>query len=102
MEYHIEVSARAHREAHEIRERIAEYAPRTAERWHRKLLEKIDSLRIMPERFSLAPEGESLGWELRQLLYGKRPNVYRILYVVHEDTVDVLSIWHSARGPAKF
>lgn len=101
MEYPVEISPRASREAQAIYERIAVEAPRTAEKWYGKLLEKIATLSTLPERFSLTAESESLGWELRELLYGKRHNIYRILFVVREHVVEVLSVRHAQSGPFK-
>ena len=46
---------------------------------------------------SLADEAADLGVELRQLLYGKRRNVYRILFTIEGGTVNVLRIRHAAQ-----
>jgi hypothetical protein len=41
-----------------------------------------------------------VGQEIRQLLYGGRRGVYRILFVIRgEEVVRVLAVWHSARQP---
>ena len=57
----------------------------------------MESLRTDPLRHGFAPEHEDVQVGLRQLLYGKGRNVYRILYTVDEDTVVVLHIRHAAR-----
>ena len=51
----------------------------------------------MPYRGAIAPENG----ELRQLLYGKRPHLYRIIYSVDEQAgeVRVAQIRHGARRP---
>jgi hypothetical protein len=40
-----------------------------------------------------------VGLELRELLFGKRRGVYRILFVVDGRTVNILHIRHTASGP---
>jgi plasmid stabilization system protein ParE len=46
----------------------------------------------------LAPENEWYeGGELRELLYGKRQGVYRILFEVRGDTVYILRVRHGAQ-----
>lgn len=50
-----------------------------------------------PERCGLAPENEWFPGELRQLLYGKRRGVYRILFEVRDTTVYILRVRHGAR-----
>jgi hypothetical protein len=34
----------------------------------------------MPKRCPLAPENASVPFEMRQLLYGRKPHFYRILF----------------------
>lgn len=101
MEYRLEIAPRALREIEEAHDWIAQHSARSAERWQRGLWQKIDSLSTLPERCGLADEEGLAARGIRQLLYGKRRNVYRILFTVIEDVVRVLSVWHSARGPVK-
>jgi plasmid stabilization system protein ParE len=68
-----------------------------AVRWYRGLREAIESLESNPQRCPIAPESAFFGEEIRQLLYGKRRGVYRILFTVEEDVVSVLFVRHSAR-----
>ena len=68
-----------------------------AARWHQRLLEAIQSLETNPERCSLAPENDWYSGELRQLLYGKKRGVYRILFEVRGDIVYVLRVRHGAQ-----
>ena len=49
----------------------------------------------MPTRCPVAPEARAIYREIRQLLFGKPPNVHRILL----DEVRILSIRHGARSP---
>ena len=54
----------------------------------------------MPERHPVAQdETELLGFTLRQMLYGHRRGVYRLLFSIKEDVVTLHYIRHSAQGP---
>jgi plasmid stabilization system protein ParE len=97
MEFLIELAAQAVWDADEVVARIALQYPRRAERWEAALLKTIDSLTLFPERCSLAPEADAFKQEIRQLFHGKRRNRYRILFVIHGNTVRVLRVLHGAR-----
>lgn len=95
MEYRFEVSPRAMAEANTAYEWIARNSPARAARWYRGLFARIETLTTEPTRFVRAPEAEALGQEIRQLLYGRRGGVYRVLFTVEGDVVRILSIrWH--------
>ncbi len=53
----------------------------------------------MPERGAIAPESEKVGFQVRQIHYGKRTGIYRILFRILEDAgeVHVLAVRHGAR-----
>jgi plasmid stabilization system protein ParE len=68
-----------------------------AGRWHSQLMKRIDTLERQPGRCRLAAEAEELDLELRELLFGKRRGVYRILFVIDGRTVNILHIRHAAR-----
>jgi hypothetical protein len=44
-----------------------------------------------------AAEADAVGRSIRELHYGKRPSVYRVLFEVKNTTVHVLRVRHSAR-----
>jgi plasmid stabilization system protein ParE len=67
-------------------------AGETALRWLQGLREKIDTLSELPDRCPLARESKSLPFEMRQLLYGRRPRIYRILFTIEGNTVHILYI----------
>lgn len=46
----------------------------------------------------IAVESEIFPEEVRQLLYGKSKNIYRVLFVIRATTVYVLYVSHSARS----
>ncbi|PYT79362.1 MAG: hypothetical protein DMG41_38770 [Acidobacteria bacterium] len=57
---------------------------------------EIYSLERFPERCAVIPESK----KLRHLLFGKKPNTYRIIYAVdkRKHLVSVLHIRHGARA----
>jgi hypothetical protein len=65
------------------------------------LQDAIASLAQFPERCALAPESTVFPFEVRHLLYGHAPHVYRILFTIEDKTVYVLHIRHSRRQPLK-
>jgi plasmid stabilization system protein ParE len=52
-------------------------AGKTALRWFRRLQGAISALSELPHRCPLALENASMPFEMRQLVYGRKPHVYR-------------------------
>ena len=73
--------------------------PVYADKWFRELMDTIATLQEKPLRCALAPENDALAEEIRQLIYGKSRNKYRILFAIREDTVFVLHVRHSSQAP---
>ncbi len=100
MPFRVETSAEAERDAGAILEwLLAQGAGETGLRWFLALEKAIDTLAELPERCPLAPENARFPFEVRQLLYGRKPHVYRILFTIDGDSVYVLHIRHSRRLP---
>ncbi len=78
---------------------IADYSPDRAGTWVNGLIQTVQSLTTMPTRCPLAPENEYFSEEIRQIFYGKRSRVYRILFTLREDEVHILFVRHSAQAP---
>ncbi|WP_225895884.1 hypothetical protein [Dendronalium phyllosphericum] len=53
----------------------------------------------MPYRCSLAFENNFFNQEIRQFVYGKGRNTYRILFTIVDDSVQVLFVRHAAQKP---
>lgn len=68
-----------------------------AVRWHGGLLTTVRTLRTNPERCPAADEAADVGIDLRMLRYGRRRDIYRILFVIEGQTVQVLRIRHAAQ-----
>lgn len=60
-------------------------------------MDAIDSLAVLPTRCALATETVFFDDEIRQLLYGKGSQRYRILFTIRRGVVIVLFIRHSAQ-----
>jgi plasmid stabilization system protein ParE len=96
MAYRFNFAPRAVEDAETAYAWIARKSPRQAANWYIKLFEAIETLKLNPARCSLAPESEVFPEEIRQLLYGKRQNVYRILFAIRGDVIHILRIRHGA------
>ncbi|HEX3819950.1 MAG TPA: type II toxin-antitoxin system RelE/ParE family toxin [Candidatus Sulfotelmatobacter sp.] len=100
MTFRVELSAQAETDASEILSwLLSEGAGETGVRWFLGLEDAIASLTTFPERSPLAPESSQFPFEVRQLLYGRKPHVYRILFMIEAETVKVLHIRHARRRP---
>jgi plasmid stabilization system protein ParE len=100
MAFRVETSAQAESDADAILEwLLSQYAGETGIRWFLALDDAIASLSTFPERCPLAAETVRFPFAVRQLLYGRKPHVYRILFNIEGDTVNVLHIRHGRRKP---
>jgi plasmid stabilization system protein ParE len=73
--------------------------PEFADRWFRGLMNTVATLQEKPQRCTLAVEHEIFPEEVRQLLYGKPQNIYRVLFAIRGMTVYVLYVRHGAQAP---
>jgi plasmid stabilization system protein ParE len=99
MEYRVKITPRAGRDLSAIYDWIGAHSSDSAHIWYRGLRDAIRTLRNNPNRCPLAPEDRTS----RQLLYGSKPHVYRVIYRILErqKQVDVLHIRHGARQEFK-
>jgi plasmid stabilization system protein ParE len=99
MVFRVETTPSAERDAQAILEWLLdEQAGETGLRWFLNLEHAIESLSRLPKRCALALESERFPFEVRQLLYGRRPHVYRILFTIEGDIVYILHIRHGRRS----
>ena len=102
MAFRVEISKEAEHDATSILDwLISQHAGETGLRWLEGLEKTIASLANMPERCPLAPEDAEFPFEVRHLLYGRKPHIYRIVFTVDGETVYVLHIWHGRRRHIK-
>ncbi|MBD1905434.1 type II toxin-antitoxin system RelE/ParE family toxin [Funiculus sociatus GB2-A5] len=102
MSYRIEISSVAEAEADSAFLLLSQItSPEKARQWYEGFLRAIESLSQMPKRCPLARENKYFSQEIRQLLYGRGRNSYRILFTLVESdemaTVRILHIRHAAQ-----
>jgi plasmid stabilization system protein ParE len=102
MKYRIELSSVAEAEADSAFLQLSQVtSPERAGQWYAGLLQAIESLSQMPKRCPIARENERFSQEIRQLMYGKGRNSYRVLFTILEGqevpTVRILHIRHGAQ-----
>ena len=102
MDFRVELSDQAQRDIAAIYDWLrSQQAGDAGEHWFLTLRGAIASLANLPSRCPLAPENRDSPVELRQLLYGRRPHVYRILFAIEGEAVQVLHIRHGRRRPLR-
>ena len=95
MTFRVRFLAAAQADAAELYERITEAAPIHGPIWYKRLITAIESLQQSPRRCAFAPENDRVSVEVRRLLFGRKPHVYRVLFTIEAETVFILRI----RGP---
>jgi plasmid stabilization system protein ParE len=102
MTFRVETTAAAEQDADAVLDwLLSEHAGDAGIRWFLAMQDAIASLARFPLRCPLAPENAVFPFEVRHLLYGHRPHVYRILFMIEDKTVYVLHIRHGRRQPLK-
>jgi plasmid stabilization system protein ParE len=100
MDFRVELSEQAQRDIAAIYDWLqSQQAGDAGERWFLALRAAVGSLTNLPSRCPLAPENRDSPVDVRHLLYGRRPHVYRILFAIEGDVVQVLHIRHGRRRP---
>jgi len=99
MAYRVRITARAKRDLIGIYQRIGAPYSEAALTWYSGFRAAIRTLRDNPHRCPATPESE----DLRHLLYGNSPHIYRMIYAVVETQreVKVLHVRHGARQEFK-
>ena len=72
-------------------------APNTVTKWFDRLQSHIQTLSYQPQRCPIARESKRVSIEVRELHFGRRPNVFRILFTIDEATVRILKIVRAQR-----
>jgi plasmid stabilization system protein ParE len=97
MKHRVHLTRSASADAQRAYDWLAPRAPRAAVKWFNGLFGVIDTLERFPRKCGLARESAQAPEEIRQLLYGRRPHIYRILFIIRGEDVYVLHIRHGAR-----
>jgi toxin ParE1/3/4 len=69
----------------------------SANRWLTAIQSTIARLATDADRYPQADEAADLNIDLREQLHGRRPHVYRILFIIDGDTVNVIRVRHAAQ-----
>lgn len=95
MTYRVEISRRAERDLRQIHRYINAEHSGEASTWFNELEATIAGLEQFPERGGVTREDG----RLRELLHGRRPRAYRIIYAIDQRhrTVRIVHIRHGAR-----
>jgi plasmid stabilization system protein ParE len=99
MAFQVEITPIAEAQIEQAYRWYREQNPEFADRWFRGLMNCIATLQEKPQRCTLAVEHEIFPEEVRQLLYGKAKNIYRVLFTIRDTTVYVLYVRHTAQAP---
>lgn len=71
---------------------------RRADRWYDAIAHSIREVAINPDRYPEADEAAELSINLRFKMHGRRPHIFRILFVYDDTTVTVIRVLHAAQG----
>jgi len=93
MTYRVELTERANRDLRRIFQYINADSSPQASVWFNALEAAILSLDQHPERSPVPPENRAL----RHLLFGKKPNIYRIIFMI-DRRAQIGSVLHIRRG----
>jgi len=98
MAYLVELAIRAEQDLNQIYELISADDSAAAARWFYGLEKAIYSLEKLPRRCRIIPESKSAKHQFRHMLYGSKPDVYRVIYDIDEPRklVRVRTIRHAA------
>ena len=96
MAYSLEITDKALAEIEEALAFRVQRSIATGVRWYVKLMDAVRTLPDNPERWPLAAESE---WHpgIREMIFGKKRNVYRILFEIRGDTIYVVRVRHVAQ-----
>ena len=92
MQYQVIITPSAKADIFEINAWLLENYPEVAEKWLWGISQAVTSLSKFPERCTISPESEAFDIVVRQLIYGKKPHIYRILFSVRDEKVYILRI----------
>ncbi len=97
MKYRIIILPSAKADIKEAARWIRQYSREKAIAWVDGIYGAINSLATYPTRCAVIPLGNAFDEEIRQLLYGKGRDTYRILFTIQDETVYVLRTLHHAQ-----
>lgn len=92
MQFQVIITPSAKADIFEINTWLLENYPDSAESWLWGISQAVTSLSKFLERCPVSPESEAFDVVVRQLIYGKKPKTYRILFSIQDEKVYVLRV----------
>jgi plasmid stabilization system protein ParE len=92
VQFDVIITPSAKADIFEINTWLLENNPDLASDWIWGISKAVVSLSKFPERCKVCPESEAFDVIVRQLLYGSKPNIYRILFSINDTKVFILRV----------
>lgn len=92
MQFQVVITPSAKADIFEINTWLLENHPDSAENWLWGISQAVASLSKFPERCPVSPESAAFDIVVRQLIYGKKPHTYRILFSIQDEKVYILRV----------
>lgn len=92
MKYEVTITPSAKADIFETRTWLLENYPDVADRWLWECSRAVTSLSEFPNRCKISDESPAFDVEVRELLFGRKRNVYRILFSIAENKVFILRV----------
>src|ERR1039458_2369359 len=100
MAFRVKTTTQAKRDLDDILPRlVSREAGETGLSWFQGLHRAVATLADSPQRCALAPENAVFPFEVRHLLYGRKPHVYRIIFTIEGNKIGRAHIRHGRRQP---
>ena len=99
MTYRVKLQRLAASDLQAYFEYVAQFSRPDAIRWLDRFHAAMQTLDQRPDRCSWARENGLIDVELRELLFGKRPSVFRVIFTIDAETVRILRIQRGQRSP---
>jgi len=102
MEFQVKLTRNAKREIENAYLWLKQGNPVYADQWFRSLMNAIATLQDKPRRCAVARENDDFPEEIRQLIFGKSRNKYRIIFTIVDNMVYIIYLRHSSQSSISF
>jgi len=96
-EYTVVLHSQAQADLDDAYQNAARHAPQTAARWVDRFEQALTTLSHNPERCPLAAESRFTSEDVHEFHFGRRPNVFRVLFWIDGPRVRILRIRRASR-----
>lgn len=99
MAFEVFFTRRANRDVDEKENWLARLGTQAVTRWRARLFHAVEKLEFDALCYPRIDEADELGLDLREVLFGRRRHVYRVIFLVNEKdrVVLIYRIRHSAQ-----